>query len=180
MYAARWPDDIRGDRAWDHPEWHYINAPLTRDGVSGSPPAAPNILTALEQASEVLQKPSSTDAEKAVALCWVFHLVGDVHQPLHAVKPVQCALPRGGPRRDALLRAGRPGFSHDQPPLPVGQRPGAGARDSRRMEPQRRADGTAGPGTGFVLRGPDQGMGQLGGRERPARTGYRVPRQNGG
>src|SRR5262249_60696664 len=49
MDAARRPDDIRGDPAWDHPAWHYINVPLTRDGVSGSPPAAPNILTGLQR-----------------------------------------------------------------------------------------------------------------------------------
>jgi hypothetical protein len=96
MYAARWPDGIRGDPTWDHPEWHYINVPLTRDGVSGSPPATPpNILTALEQASEVLRKPGSTDAEKAVALCWLFHLVGDVHQPLHTVSLFSALCPEG-------------------------------------------------------------------------------------
>ena len=53
IFAARWPDDIRGDPTWDHPTWHYINVPLTRDGVSGSPPTAPNILTALDEAAEV-------------------------------------------------------------------------------------------------------------------------------
>src|SRR5687767_4356906 len=28
---------------------------------------------------------NGSPAEKAVALCWLFHLVGDVHQPLHTV-----------------------------------------------------------------------------------------------
>ncbi len=51
--------------------------------------------TALEEASEALQKPNSTDAEKAVALCWVFHLVGDVHQPLHAVSVFSALYPEG-------------------------------------------------------------------------------------
>jgi hypothetical protein len=101
MYAARWPDDIRGDPTWDRPEWHYVNMPLTRDGAIGSPPAAPNILTALEEAREVLQKPASTDADRAVALCWMFHLVGDVHQPLHTVSLFSALYPdgdRGGTR----------------------------------------------------------------------------------
>jgi hypothetical protein len=39
MHAARWSDDIRGQPTWDRPEWHYINVPLTRDGVNGAPPA---------------------------------------------------------------------------------------------------------------------------------------------
>jgi hypothetical protein len=95
MYAARWPDDVRGDPAWDHPEWHYINSPLRRDGVGGRRAPAPNILTALEEAGAVLQDPDRTAAERDVALCWVFHLVGDLHQPLHTVSLFSTIYPEG-------------------------------------------------------------------------------------
>lgn len=40
-------------------------------------------LAALKQSLEVLRS-DAKDADKAVALCWVLHLVGDLHQPLHA------------------------------------------------------------------------------------------------
>lgn len=32
----------------------------------------------------VARDPDAGDARRAVALCWLFHLAGDIHQPLHA------------------------------------------------------------------------------------------------
>ena len=48
MLAARWPDDIRGDPAFHHATWHYINFPYKPEGQPASvqtvdPPPA-NIL----------------------------------------------------------------------------------------------------------------------------------------
>jgi hypothetical protein len=89
MLAARWPDDIRGDPDYDRPEWHYINYPYRPagqpEGVATVGPADVNIVTAFRANLEVL-KGSAPDHEQAVALCWLLHLVGDVHQPLHTVK----------------------------------------------------------------------------------------------
>ena len=39
MLAARWPDDIRGDKAFDHPLWHYIDYPYKPPGQPDSVPA---------------------------------------------------------------------------------------------------------------------------------------------
>ena len=36
MLAARWPDDIRGDKAFDHPMWHYIDYPYKPPGQPAS------------------------------------------------------------------------------------------------------------------------------------------------
>jgi hypothetical protein len=36
-----------------------------------------------------------SEAEKAIALCWVFHLIGDVHQPLHTAALFSELLPNG-------------------------------------------------------------------------------------
>ena len=88
MLAARWPDDIRSDPDYDHPAWHYIDVPYKPagqpDSVEIAPPPDPNIETAYRTNVEIL-KGTGKDAEKAVALCWIFHLTGDVHQPLHSV-----------------------------------------------------------------------------------------------
>src|SRR5262249_42088640 len=35
------------------------------------------------------------DAAKAVALCWIFHQEGDIHQPLHAISRYSAAFPQG-------------------------------------------------------------------------------------
>lgn len=44
-----------------------------------------NILTALAS-NESVVKGDNDAARRAIALSWLFHLVGDIHQPLHAVQ----------------------------------------------------------------------------------------------
>jgi hypothetical protein len=98
MLAARWPDDIRGDKTFDHPVWHYIDYPYKPrgqpDSVVAPAPAAENIVSAFKQNVAVIQS-TAADAQKAVALCWIFHLMGDSHQPLHAVSLFTTQFPKG-------------------------------------------------------------------------------------
>jgi S1/P1 nuclease len=98
MLAARWPDDIRGDKAFDHPVWHYIDYPYKPKGqpasVAAPAPAAENIVAAFQQNVALVQS-SAPDDQKAVALCWIFHLIGDSDQPLHAVSLFTTEFPDG-------------------------------------------------------------------------------------
>jgi hypothetical protein len=98
MLAARWPDDIRGDNALDHPLWHYIDYPYKPPGqpasVPAPPPDAENLVEAFQRNVAVVQS-AAPDAQKAVALCWVFHLIGDAHQPLHAAMLFTTQFPEG-------------------------------------------------------------------------------------
>jgi len=98
MLAARWPDDIRGDSAFDHPMWHYIDYPYKPPGqppaVPAPPPDKENLVAAFQRNVAVVQS-AAPDAEKAVALCWIFHLLGDSHQPLHAVSLFTTQFPEG-------------------------------------------------------------------------------------
>lgn len=78
---ARWPDDIR-NTAWDRPEWHYalkvVNGWTWLDWyIAGDAESqwAANLATARDAA-----RPA---ADRAVALCWMLHIGGDMHQPLH-------------------------------------------------------------------------------------------------
>jgi S1/P1 Nuclease len=41
-----------------------------------------NILAALAENESIVKNPSDPQ-RKACALVWLFHLVGDIHQPLH-------------------------------------------------------------------------------------------------
>ncbi|SIN78017.1 Endonuclease/Exonuclease/phosphatase family protein [Singulisphaera sp. GP187] len=103
MQAARWPDDMQGPPGVTHRERHFINIPF-RPGDTTVPaiPGGENILSGYKANREAFASASS-DAEKAEALCWIFHLVGDIHQPLHSVKLVTAQFPepvgdRGGTR----------------------------------------------------------------------------------
>jgi len=98
MLAARWPDDVRGDKAFDHPLWHYIDYPYKPPGqppsLPGLAPAADDIVAAFKRNVAVLNS-TAPDDQKAVALCWIFHLMGDSHQPLHATSLVTTQFPTG-------------------------------------------------------------------------------------
>ena len=99
MLAARWPDDVRGkDNPYDHPTWHYVNfiyAP--EQGITRSDSTlatGETILQAYEQNRQVLRS-NASDSAKAIALCWLFHLTGDVHMPLHTTALIDAHFPEG-------------------------------------------------------------------------------------
>ncbi len=91
MQAARWPDDARDDPAFYPPDArydqiHYVNFPYKPANQPASvemgQPETNSILRGFADKKKLVQQ-SSDAKERAVALCWVFHLIGDVHQPLH-------------------------------------------------------------------------------------------------
>jgi S1/P1 Nuclease len=65
-------------------------------------PPPENILNAYPRNLEIVRS-TAPNNERAVALCWVFHLLGDAHQPLHTTKLFTTQFPapegdRGGTR----------------------------------------------------------------------------------
>ena len=57
-------------------------------------PEPVNILTAMAENESIVKNES--DAErKAIALAWLFHLVGDIHQPLHTAQLFTVEYPNG-------------------------------------------------------------------------------------
>jgi hypothetical protein len=68
-----------------HMYWHFIDSPFSDDNTALQPAAAPNVLTEIALLRDALASPSTTDKIKSYDLVWLIHLVGDVHQPLHAV-----------------------------------------------------------------------------------------------
>jgi S1/P1 Nuclease len=73
----------------DHPrqrsEEHYINLPRDSKGLTldKCPEANACVLTAILSDSRVLSSKTETDANRLVALKFLGHWVGDIHQPLH-------------------------------------------------------------------------------------------------
>ena len=105
------PKSLPKDEIATHPlhkfhrgPWHYVNYPykagqtesaLPAQPIQGEGPNATNILDQLDLSMKVLTDETTHDAgrvegltdvqNRAVRLCWLFHLIGDLHQPLHTV-----------------------------------------------------------------------------------------------
>mgnify|MGYP002851101295 FL=1 len=101
--AAVWSDLVRkSDR--DRPTWHYINRPLflsekarrslqprLRVNLATRLPKGAslatqdlNVIQAISLCRQRLNARDATEAERAVCVTWLCHLVGDVHQPCHS------------------------------------------------------------------------------------------------
>ena len=106
LNAATWADLVRNRsdpwHAYHHSNWHY--ADYYWGLVNGQPHDIPGTGPDSENAGErivaflaTLADPSAADTTKAVALAWLLHLVGDLHQPLHCSSRVtpEETLPRG-------------------------------------------------------------------------------------
>lgn len=91
--AAYWPDLARQLEKYNRPTWHYIGW-TWRQGTDGSahdtdlPVPEPNAVSQLVELARSVADASGRPDKRAVHLAWIFHLVGDVHQPLHAASRV--------------------------------------------------------------------------------------------
>lgn len=96
--ASCWPDLIRGQEEWDRPTWHYqlgaslaigtgVRVPPTPTGLPADvslQTGSLHIAQAIEFCRSVLRDRTRSDADRALAVCWLAHLAGDSHQPCHA------------------------------------------------------------------------------------------------
>ncbi len=82
--AGVWLDDQRGlGQANPWGRWHFVD--FECDGGKTPPePPPPHALWGLDQATAVLGDRQAPPRDRAVALAQVIHIVGDIHQPLHA------------------------------------------------------------------------------------------------
>jgi S1/P1 Nuclease len=101
LNAATFPDDARQHpsafESFNRPKNHYVNFKLTRnDGEAtlGDAVGDGNLLLSFQQNLE-LTRNAVAAPDRAVALSWVLHLVGDAHQPLHSVSFFSDAFPNG-------------------------------------------------------------------------------------
>jgi hypothetical protein len=81
---ASWADNVRRERSETGP-WHYVDIPTDkpaydkeRDGQMGN-----NVIDKINDFAKVLADKKASKAERADALKFLVHFVGDMHQPLH-------------------------------------------------------------------------------------------------
>ena len=78
-----------GARAWDHPG-HMTTAAIAYIEVERQRPEL------MEQVGMLfLAHPESSPKDRAGALCWVFHTMGDLHQPMHVSDLFSAEFPAG-------------------------------------------------------------------------------------
>jgi S1/P1 Nuclease len=123
MFASLWADEIKGDPAYIsdgssggnrpdgspdpkgnsgfddhlmHKYRHFIDTPFSTDGTptASFQIPSPNAQDSIAVFRNVLAS-SDPDPKKAYDLTWLLHLVGDIHQPLHACTRLSSALPEG-------------------------------------------------------------------------------------
>lgn len=110
-FAATWPDVVRNPdggvtrldvQAYNRTWWHFVNLPLylseeeqqklaptVRFNQSRELPADPddpkmNVIQAIKNSSQIVGDKNAAKELRSVHLCWVLHLTGDSHQPLHS------------------------------------------------------------------------------------------------
>ena len=99
VQIAVWMDDFRGDSLNDpYAPWHYIDFRPFFDGIPertnvGAEPE--NVLSRLNWAINTLRKSTGSAKTDAETLGFLYHLVGDVHQPLHAATRYSPSNPNG-------------------------------------------------------------------------------------
>ena len=104
QHAATWADQVRRQRDFDHPTWHYVNFPVfigperpvtfNREEQPRGDLKTWNVMQAVAACRKVIAS-DAPPSQKALAYCWLFHLVGDLHQPLHCVAMVCDRFPSG-------------------------------------------------------------------------------------
>ena len=97
---AQWPDEIRRGpfRDFHRGEWHTVEIPYAVPGYSIAievKSSSENLLGVLRENVRIASDTAADPAARAVALCWIFHLVGDLQQPLHAISLFSAAFPGG-------------------------------------------------------------------------------------
>lgn len=118
--AATWPDDIKNkgthpDSIDDtetptdpnaaanlgysdklmHKYWHYVDLPFSRDKTKLVPAQMPNAETQIKLLTSAIASTTASDDVKSFDVAWLIHLVGDVHQPLHATSRFSKVLKKG-------------------------------------------------------------------------------------
>jgi hypothetical protein len=110
-HAGQWPDLVRGQsnivtreesERYNKPSWHFLDLPfylapedekelagIIRLNTSTSIPAATeeptcNAVQAIKLLLQKYKQTDATDADRAICLCWLLHLVADIHQPCHS------------------------------------------------------------------------------------------------
>ncbi len=78
-----------------HKYWHFVDAGFSPDGTPVLATPTPNAEDRITLFTQTIASTTATDALKSYDLTWLIHLVGDIHQPLHATTRFTADAPSG-------------------------------------------------------------------------------------
>ncbi|HET8612505.1 MAG TPA: S1/P1 nuclease [Sphingomonas sp.] len=87
--ASVWPDCVKklGDRFSYAYAWHFVDIPVCKPFDPKGPCAGGNcVIAQIERNQRLLADKHLNPRERLMALIFLVHLVGDIHQPLHAAE----------------------------------------------------------------------------------------------
>ena len=99
---STWADRYR-EHHRDTEDWHYIDIE-----TDSSRPVRGRLVEKIEQFRAELADPATSPRERLIALQFLLHLIGDLHQPLHAADDHD----RGGNQKQVIVRGERRGSLH--------------------------------------------------------------------
>ncbi len=86
--GSTWADFMRAspEDFWQNESspFHYVTIPVGQTYAEAGAPPQGDAITAMARFAEVLKDPAASCEDKAMALRFIVHLIGDLHQPLHA------------------------------------------------------------------------------------------------
>jgi hypothetical protein len=89
--ASTWADEQRSNPApfWQEtaPPWHYVTLPPGQRAQDLVHPPEGDAASALAAFTATLRNPAASAEDRAVALRFIVHIVGDLHMPLHVGRP---------------------------------------------------------------------------------------------
>jgi hypothetical protein len=82
--VSTWADEIRSEHKFDFMgPWHYVSIPNDKTYFDQKRNKEGDVIEALFRLEETLRDPKAPKDDKIVALKFIVHAMGDIHQPLH-------------------------------------------------------------------------------------------------
>ncbi len=98
LRAATWADWVRNHHQaeFSKPDRHFIDLPFVVPGSGITPPALKeeNAVNGIKEQKKIASN-AGDRTMRGIAVTWLFHLLGDIHQPLHTVTRYSNNFPTG-------------------------------------------------------------------------------------
>jgi hypothetical protein len=96
LQIGPWADSLREQDLNIYNHWHYIDQSYSADNTPlVNLVDSDNVVFAINSLMPIFKNSRANPTERARALAFLVHLVGDVHQPLHAVSRISAQHPQG-------------------------------------------------------------------------------------